>query len=186
MLAGLAQKPSADDPLSNPGGALVRRNQVLERMLAGVSTRRYRRVQEPVGPYQLLPQPPVEVSVAGEAHGGAQVAVPGAALLAALAGDRGIDRHSAACVRAVERDPGELVTGHDRLPDRGIADAALEEPVQVRAADPDRGDCHPRPAGLWRRLGRLVLQPEVARSVQPGGQHGQASEGASTSTKASW
>ncbi|MCW2704539.1 MAG: glycosyl transferase family 51 [Blastococcus sp.] len=34
MLAGLAQKPSADDPLSNPGGALVRRNQVLERMLA--------------------------------------------------------------------------------------------------------------------------------------------------------
>jgi membrane peptidoglycan carboxypeptidase len=34
MLAGLVQKPSADDPLSNPGGALVRRNQVLERMLA--------------------------------------------------------------------------------------------------------------------------------------------------------
>ena len=81
--------------------------------------------------------------MAGEADGGAQVAVPGAALLALPAGDRGVDRHSPPGQRALERDAGELVTGDDRLVQHDLADAALEEPVQVRAADPDRGDGHP-------------------------------------------
>ena len=51
------------------------------------------RMQEVARPEELLLEGAVEVAVPGEAHVGAQVAVPSPALLARVAGDGRVDGH---------------------------------------------------------------------------------------------
>ena len=53
---------------------------------------------------------------------------------------------------------------------RFAADPALLEPVEVRAAEADGLDADERLAGAGRRP-LLLVEPDVAQAVQPGGAH---------------
>lgn len=58
MLAGLVQTPSSDDPINNPERALVRRDQVLQRMLALGHITADDIAAIPPGPVAVTPSPP--------------------------------------------------------------------------------------------------------------------------------
>src|ERR1700759_2956018 len=68
--------------------------------------------------------------------------------------------------RAGRDHPGRFVAEHQRMGQLGVTDGAFAEPVQVRAAQTDRGDLA---QGLARpRVGyRLVPDPDVTYPVQP-------------------
>ena len=85
---------------------------------------------------------------------------------AALARDRGLDRHEAAVLGPARH----LVAGHDRPRDPAAADAALLEPVEVRSAEADRLDADEHLAGAGRRA-LLVVEADVAKAVQSGDAH---------------
>ena len=68
----------------------------------------------------------------------AEVAEP-AGTCRSAAGDRRVDGDRLAVERPALDHAGELVAEHERAVS-GVADAAFSEPVQVRAADPDRLD----------------------------------------------
>jgi hypothetical protein len=114
------------------------------------------------GPGHPLAQRAVVRAVAGEADRRAEVGVALEAGQAAPAVDGRVDRGEAAVRRAAR----ELVAGHERPRDPRAADAALLEPVQVGAAQPDGRDAHQRLA-LRRRGHGLVVQTHVACAVEP-------------------
>ncbi len=64
----------------------------------------------------------------------------------------------------------DLMAERQRLAHPEVADAALAEVGQVRAADAAAGDAHPRLAGFERTLAAF-LDPQVVRCVQHGSQH---------------
>src|SRR5437764_1111335 len=89
---------------------------------------------------------------------------------AGAAPDRRVDRDPVAPPGAVLDHAGGLVAEHHRGRQGRVADLTLVPPVQVRAADADRGhphQAHPRPGLRYRLLG----QPDIARPVQPRGLH---------------
>ena len=108
----------------------------------------------------------VVLVLAREADGGAEVRVPLEAERAALARDRGLDRHEP----AVLGPAGHLVAGHDRARDPARPDPALLEPVEVRSAEADGLDADQHLAGAGLRA-LLVVDPDVALAVQSGGAH---------------
>jgi hypothetical protein len=104
--------------------------------------------------------------VAGEPHLGAEVAVPGEAEGAAVAGDCGVEHDGLAAPRATCHHAGELVTEDERLAEHGVADTPLEEPVSIRAAEADTADPNEHLARLRLRV-RLLVQPELTGCMQP-------------------
>ena len=130
-------------------------------------------VQPPVRPGQELAQPAVGVAVAGEVHPGAQVLQPGAALPAPAAGQGGIEPDRAAGQRAGDHDAGQLVPEHQRSGDRGVADRARGEPVQVGAAQSDGRHADEALPGSDDRVGPL-LDADVAGRVEDGAMHDRA------------
>ena len=104
--------------------------------------------------------------MAREAHGRAEVLEPGRTEIARAARDRGIDGDALALARAGGDDARELVPEHERSLELGVADAALEQPVTVRAAETHGGDADEHLARRGRRV-RLVVQSQLARPVQP-------------------
>ncbi len=127
-------------------------------------------VQPPVRPGQELPQAAVGVTVAGEVHPGAQVLQPGVALAAVAAGQGGIEPDRAAGQRAGDHDAGHLVAEHQRSGDRGVADRARGEPVQVGAAQSDGRHADEALPGPDDRVGPL-LDADVAGRVEDGATH---------------
>ena len=122
-------------------------------------------MQQARRPGHDLAEHAVGLAVAGEPDPVAQVPVAVPAGPARLVRDRRVDRHPLAAPRPVRDHPRALVAEHQRMREPGVADRALVPPVQVRAADADRGDphqAHPRPR---LRLG-LVRHPQVAHRVQ--------------------
>ena len=101
----------------------------------------------------------------GEANGRAQVLEAGRAGRARAARDSGIDGNALALTRAGGDHPRELVPEHERMLELGVADAALEQPVTVRAAESDGGDAHEHLPRRRRRV-RLVVQAQLVRPVQ--------------------
>ena len=124
----------------------------------------------PFGPGDVVPQPAVDMAVAGEADVQAQVRRAGPARLAAIAGDRRVDRHSSAAQRAGRHEPGELVAEDQRHVEHRVADPAVDQPVAIRPAEPDRRDLDQGFARAW--LGhRLIVQPQSAIGVETERQH---------------
>ena len=97
---------------------------------------------------------------------GQRCSSPAAQSLAHAARDCGIDGNAFALTRAGRDDARELVPEHERVLELGVADAALEQPVTVRAAETDGGDAHEHLSRRRRRV-RLVVQPQLVRPVQP-------------------
>jgi hypothetical protein len=129
------------------------------------------RVQAVGRPGQELPQAAVAGAVPGEDHVGAQVAVPVPAGLADAARDGRVDRDPDAVVRSAADHARHLVTQHERAGHHGVADPALGEPVQVGAADPDRGHLDQPVVGTRRFRPVLGVHPHVPGAVQPGHPH---------------
>jgi hypothetical protein len=65
----------------------------------------------------------------------------------------------------VHDDAGELVAEHQRLVQPSVADARLGVPVQVRAAQADRGDPHEAHPVADDRI-RSAVQPQIPGAVQ--------------------
>ena len=84
---------------------------------------------------------------------------------ASLARDGGIDGDALPRPRSRGDHPGRLVTQDQRLAEAHATDAALAEPVEVRAADPDGGDADERLARPRQRH-RLVGDPGVTGAVE--------------------
>ena len=142
----------------------------LQHRPAGVADAVRQAVQEMVRPGHELTHGPVLAAVARELDAGAEIAVAVAAGPAGTARDGRVDRHPLAAPGTVLDHAGGFVAEHQRGRQGRIADLALVPPVQVRAADADRGhpdQARPRP-GL---RDRLLAQPDIARSVQPRGLH---------------
>src|SRR5204863_9175809 len=105
-----------------------------------------------------------------EGDAGAKVAVAVTAGPAGTAPDGRVDRHPLTAPGAVLDHAGGLVAEDHRGRQGRVTDAALVPPVQVRAADADRGHPHQAHSGPGLRY-RLLGQPDIARSVQPRGLH---------------
>ena len=73
--------------------------------------------------------------------------------------------HPLACTRAGLDRSDELVSEDERLPQHGVADRALDEPVPVRSTEPDRGHPEEHLAVAGSGL-RLVVQSKVAGAVE--------------------
>jgi len=87
----------------------------------------------------------------GELQMEAQVGTPGEALLAIQARDGGVHRHALTGARTGVDDRDELVAQHEAVPEGGVTDGALLEPMSVGAAQSHRQypkQCFP--------VGRLV------------------------------
>ena len=91
---------------------------------------------------------------------------PGRAEIARAARNGGIDGNTFALASARDDDARELVPEHQRMLEPGVADAALEQPVPIRAAETHGGDAHEHLPRRGRRV-RLVVQPRLVRPVQP-------------------
>ena len=124
------------------------------------------RMQQDSRPGDDLAQTAVVGAVPREPDRGAQVAVALQALLAPPARERGIHRDPPPVVGPALDDPGELVPEHQGTRQAGVANAALREPVQVGAAQPDRRHAHQALARARGRQG-LVGDPDVSHTVQP-------------------
>src|SRR6266700_480536 len=117
-------------------------------------------------PAQEILHPAVGVAVAGEPYPQAEVTMSGTALAAGLARDRWVYRNPFAAARAVLDNPCRLVPEHERPVELGVTDACLAPPVQVRTADPDRGD--PDQARPWFGCGdRFFGDLEITDRMQP-------------------
>ena len=123
-------------------------------------------MDEVLRPGDERPQPTVGRAVAGEPHLGAEVAVPGEAEGAAVAGDRRVEHDGLAAPRPTYHNAGELVTEDERLAEHRVADTSLEEPVSIRAAETDTADPNEHLARLRLRVG-LLVQLELTGRMQP-------------------
>ena len=133
----------------------------LEHRAVRVAERVRQREERALGPRHPLAQAPVVGAVPREAHRLAEVGMAVAAERAGLARDGRVDRDPP----SVLRDPRELVAEHERSREPRLADPALAEPVQVGAAEADRGDAHERLA-VARLRALFLVQAQVARRVQ--------------------
>jgi hypothetical protein len=124
------------------------------------------REEAALGPGHPLAHRAVDLALAGEADGGAEIGVALEAEGAVPAGQGGLDRDEA----AVLGPPGHLVAGHDRTRDPVASDPALLVPVEVRAAQAHRLDANERLVGAGRRA-LLLVDADVPGAVQPGGAH---------------
>jgi hypothetical protein len=120
-------------------------------------------------PGEVALEASVAGGVAGEDEFPAQVRVAALAQVAAVARDGRVDRDADAVERAALDDAGHLVPADERAGDLGVADAALLVPVQVRPADPDRGDPH-QALALGHLRHRILGQTQVVRAVEPCGE----------------
>ena len=77
-------------------------------------------------------------------------------------GNGGIEHDALAGAGTARDDAGELVAEDERPVENRVADAALEEPVTIGAAETDAADAHEHLPRLRLRV-RLVVQPELAR-----------------------
>src|SRR4029078_12856987 len=93
------------------------------------------------------PPPAADPAVAGEDDVRAQIVITAHADLAPPARQRRVHRHRHPVARAALDHHGEFMPGYQRLDQPGVTDAGLGEPVQVRAAQPDRVDTHQLLAG---------------------------------------
>ena len=145
--------------------AVERYPERLEQGTVRVGHRVRQRVQQVCRPGHELTHHAVGLAVPGEPDPVAQVRVAVPARPAGPAGDGRIDGDPLAAPRPLGDHSRPLVPEHQRVREGGVADRALVPPVQVRAADPDRGDphqAHPlaRP-GHW-----LIAHPQVAGRVE--------------------
>ena len=165
-------RPAAEDGRGRPRSAAAEIDGV-ERDAEGLEQRgglvrdRVREgVDEVLRPRDERPQPAVGRAVTGEPHLGAEVAVPGEAERAAAAGNRRVEHDGLAATGTARHHAGELVAEDERLAEDRVADASLEEPVPVRAAETDAADPHEHLARLRLRVG-LLVQLELTCCVQP-------------------
>ena len=101
-----------------------------------------------------------------EPHVGAQVALAGETECAPAARNGRVEHDALAGAGAGGHDAGELVAEHERAVEQRVADAALEEPVPVGAAEADAAHAHEHLPPL--RLGcGLFVQAQLACGVQP-------------------
>ena len=167
-----AQRPAAEDPGASAGTNMPEVERVqghaerLRERGLDVGERLGHRMQEVLGPREKRAQGPVGRAVAGEAHGRAEVLEPARADIARAARNGGIDGNALALTPAGGDDARELVPEHERMLEPGVADATLEQPVPVRAAEAHGGHAHEHLPRRRRRV-RLVIQPKVVRPVQP-------------------
>ena len=118
-----------------------------------------------VGQLRYRRSPPSQPPWPAKTTSGQRFWCPRRQRVAVPAVQRGIDRDPHAVERAALDHAGELVADHERVRELGVADAALLEPVQVRAADPDGLDPHQallRP----RRWHGLLGEAQVAGPVE--------------------
>ena len=103
--------------------------------------------------------------MSGEDDVGAEVPVAVTAGPAPLARYRRIDRDPFPAPRAVRDHARTLVPRHQRPGELGVADAAFGVPVQVRAADANRGNPHEALAsGCFGH--RLLPDPQIRSPVK--------------------
>src|SRR6266568_2256344 len=121
-------------------------------------------------PGQVLAHGSVLAPMTRETDANAEIAITIAAGPARAAPDRRVDRHPLTAPGSVLDHAGRFMAEHQRFREGGVADAGLSPPVQVRAADADRGDPHQARPWSWHRH-RLISQPEIAGAVQPCGLH---------------
>jgi hypothetical protein len=103
--------------------------------------------------------------VAEEAHVGTEVVVAHEAVLAPTTGVGRLDDDALALAGTGHDHASELVAQHERLVDDRLADTAVLVPVEVGAAQADRGDTYELLAGRGDGLGFLV-DTDVFRAVQ--------------------
>jgi hypothetical protein len=103
--------------------------------------------------------------VAGKSEGEAQVVATEPAWLTFEARDGRIDRNALPGTRTGANGPRRLVAEHKRSLEPSVTDAALAEPMEVRAADPDGGDADQSLAS-GRTGDRRVHDAQVAHAVQ--------------------
>src|SRR6202034_2769994 len=121
-------------------------------------------------PRHELAHHPVGFAVSGEDDVVAEVPVAVTAGPAPLAGYRRIDRDPFPAPRAVRDLARTLVPRYQRPGDLGVADGAFGVPVQVRAADANRGNPHEALTSCC--FGRRLLpDPQVRRPVKPRRSH---------------
>ena len=167
-----AERPAAEDAGAGAGTdvpeveRVQRHAERLRERGLDVGERLGHRMHEALGPREERAQGAVGRAVAGEAHGRAEVLEPGRTEIARAARDGGIDGDAFALARPGDDDARELVPEHERMLEPGVADAALEQPVTVRAAETHGGDAHEHLPRRRRRV-RLVVQPRLVRPVQP-------------------
>ena len=86
--------------------------------------------------------------------------------LAAAAGNGGVEHDALPAAGPARDHAGELVTEDERPVEHRVADAALEKPVTIGAAQPDAADAHehlsPRGSGSGSSC-----ESKLARRVQP-------------------
>ena len=123
-------------------------------------------MSERLRPGDERPQPTVGRAVTREPQLGAEVAVPGEAECAAAAGNGRIEHDALAATGTARNHAGELVAEDERPVEHRVADAALEEPVTVGAAETDSADTHEHLPGLWLRV-RVLVHSKLAGRVQP-------------------
>ena len=90
----------------------------------------------------------------------------GPALLAVTARNRRVHSHGRTGERSFVHDTADLVPEDERSSQQRVADSAVFEPMQVRAAYADIGDAYQRLVGTGdRRL--FLVQAEIPRGMQP-------------------
>jgi hypothetical protein len=132
----------------------------------GVAERVRERHETTLRPGQPFPEAAIVGSVPREAGPFAKVGVAFEAEVASEARDGGVQGHAPSVVG----DPGTLVAEDEGPDERDLADPSLGEPVEVGAAEADRGDPHQRLA--FARLWPLLLvQAHVAFPVEAEATH---------------
>ena len=164
-------RPAPDDRGAHPGANMTeadrmeRDPQRLEECHLIVADRVGDRQQQSCRPGHPFSKSAIGDAVAREAHVRAEVAVACPARLAVPACTARLERHPEAGPWTGLDDPADLVAEHERLGDPR-AGAALDVPVEVGAAEPDRRHTDHLLAGGGDRLGQ-PLEPQVADAVEP-------------------